>query len=317
MSDKTLITNMSEADLKLRGIPEGMPSVSFPFSNFGDIETKLIKQKYRCLLPAVYWGLDTPIDAETARTAKVNPDDYFVVEESEPTSVCPGVVEIERTFATLPPAYTEFESQIVNYPGISQAYIDETTTTFATEISGYDKSRKAAKLFIGKEYARKYVKIAITRTIKDETYVNADVTSYSSAILVADDGYAYMAVLGDYFHNIEVNSILLTSYQRQILYVVEEITLLNYYLDYRKTFTTTGRMMVENRFVKISSNADFATIPLPSPYLEDWTISLSGTEREKYARAVQNSEPLVYDYPTFARWKGNIYQIRTNHLIPL
>ena len=179
-----LITTMSEADLKLRGIPEGMPSVSFPFSNFGDVETKLIRQKYRCLLPAVYWGLDAPIDTETALTAGVNSDDYFVVEESEPTNVCAGVVEVERTFATIPNAYTEFESQIVNYPACSLAYVDRTTTTFANKISSYDRNRKAATFYIGKEYARKYVEVEYTRTIKDTTHVNADITALKSVLFV-------------------------------------------------------------------------------------------------------------------------------------
>ena len=112
-------TDISESTLRQWGFPDGPIDISYPFENYGDNKSIIVKRDY--LVDARYrlsMPLDTDIDAETAALVKVEFDRLILVSQTSAGEDC-GLARVTRTFATIPQDHIERGAQNVQLYGLS------------------------------------------------------------------------------------------------------------------------------------------------------------------------------------------------------
>lgn len=112
-------TDISENKLRQWGYPDGTPDISYPFEDYGDHKSIIVRRdylvdmRYRQSLP-----LDSDIDADTAAFVRVDYDRLILVAQTSSGEEC-GLARISRTFATVPQDHIERAAQNVQLFGLS------------------------------------------------------------------------------------------------------------------------------------------------------------------------------------------------------
>ena len=112
-------TSISAEKLRQWGFPDGPVDISYPFEDYGDHKSIVIKRdylvdsRYRLSLP-----LNTDIDAETAAAVRVEYDRLILVSQTSAGESC-GLSRVTRMFATVPQDHIERGAQNVQLYGLS------------------------------------------------------------------------------------------------------------------------------------------------------------------------------------------------------
>lgn len=112
-------TRISEAALRQWGYPDGPIEISYPFEDYGDHKSIVVRRdylvdsRYRLSMP-----LDTDIDAETASLVRVEYDRLLLVSQESSGEEC-GLARVSRTFAAVPQDHIERGAQNVQLFGLN------------------------------------------------------------------------------------------------------------------------------------------------------------------------------------------------------
>ncbi len=97
------LNGLDETLLSGAGLPNGAPTISYPFLSNGDRETKIIRQKYWLFAESLSSvAIDSQMDAATAALFAFDTTSMILCEETDPAEVGCGIVEVERMFCSIP-----------------------------------------------------------------------------------------------------------------------------------------------------------------------------------------------------------------------
>lgn len=103
MMNTRYLNGLDETLLSGAGLPNGTPTISYPFLSNGDRETKIIRQKYWLFAEALSSAaIDSQMDAATAALFPFETASMILCEETDAAEVGCGIVEVERMFCDIP-----------------------------------------------------------------------------------------------------------------------------------------------------------------------------------------------------------------------
>ena len=122
MMDKRYLNGLDETLLSTAGMPNGTPTISYPFISNGDRETKIIRQKYWLFAESLSSvAMDSQMDDATAALFAFDTTSMILCEETEPAEVGCGIVEVERMFCSIPKTRTVRTPQSITTFGFNSA----------------------------------------------------------------------------------------------------------------------------------------------------------------------------------------------------
>lgn len=324
----------TDADL-LAGIPEGQPTLEYPFIEFNDVSTRLIKQRYHVKETAAFLPLDSQLPAELATRFGVAAADFFLVENGTPQTVCGDIVEIERTYSNMPIMHTEYNNQILSFPGLDANIQQAGTSTEITDFSISKFQNGYAFVYVGTKNVGNTYK-AIIRYVESGTATNGESISeditFSRPDLVCDNlGYIAIRAMLDTATNVSFSGKTVSGHLNYLYKVVASTTVYAnstatvtitslskepYKLYKREPFNGNTRMYTEYSYVRCTSFDELLNVNMPRPYLDDWGVTLTVVaDKQSYLNLCASRTPCAYDAPTMSRWKGNIYEIASTFAV--
>ena len=122
MMDKRYLNGLDETLLSTAGMPNGTPTISYPFISNGDRETKIIRQKYWLFAESLSSvAMDSQMDDATAALFAFDTTSMILCEETEPAEVGCGIVEVERMFCSIPKMRTVRTPQSITTFGFNSS----------------------------------------------------------------------------------------------------------------------------------------------------------------------------------------------------
>lgn len=324
----------TDADL-LAGIPEGQPSLEYPFIEFNDISTRLIKQRYHVKETAAFLPLDSQLPSELATRFGVTAADFFLVENGTPQPVCGDIVEIERTYSNMPVTHTEYNNQILSFPGLDASIQQAGTSTEITDFSISRFQSGCAFVYVGTENAGNTYK-AIIRYVEqgirsDNIPVSNDLNLVRSDLVCDNAGYIAISAMLASATNVTISGKTVSGHLYYLalfgggraLYTdsnatvtITTLTKEPYKLYKREPFNGNTRMYTEYSYVRCTSFNELLNVSMARPYLDDWGVTLTvAADKQNYLNLCAARTPCAYDAPTMSRWKGNIYEIASTFAV--
>ncbi len=324
----------TDADL-LAGIPEGQPTLEYPFIEFNDVSTRLIKQRYHVKETAAFLPLDSQLPAELATRFGVTATDFFLVENGTPQAVCGDIVEIERTYSNMPVMHTEYNNQILSFPGLDANIQQAGTSTEITDFSISKFQNGYAFVYVGPENAGNTYK-AIIRYVENGEATDGSPISYDKTHTYSDlvcDNLGYIAipamlasatnvtisgktVSGHLYYLYKYGGSGFVYANTNATVTITTLTKEPYKLYKREPFNGNTRMYTEYSYVRCTSFDELLNVNMARPYLDDWGVTLTiAADKQSYLNLCAARTPCAYDAPTMSRWKGNIYEIASTFAV--
>lgn len=303
MSDKissNIVLNGFSAELlSTTGEPIGTPILKYPFLKDGDTDTKIIERRYWLYanvrsVPQI----NSALDEATASLFDFETNDMFLCEESEPTDVGCGIVEITRTFANVPKTRNVRMPQAITMFGI------ETNTTEVeediTSQCNITHSLDSATITYPEKAIGRRVRLRVKSTDPDFTFhrwIFLTPTKTTETYDRSFIGYSrYNKTDGTtivYMHHIDLVEIMVG-------------------LPIRNSKSTIVDGYITFKYVKM--NDAFDKIILPTPFEEAngeiiLTNATSPTIAE-YSKMVERGDSYQCAPATISMWLGNIAEIQ-------
>lgn len=310
MSDKIssdiVLNGLSAELLSTTGEPIGTPILKYPFLKDGDTDTKIIERRYWLYanvrsVPQI----NSALDEATASLFDFETNDMFLCEESEPTDVGCGLVEITRTFANVPKTRNVRMPQSITLFGIKNSgdVVAEDITSQCTITYKYDNNK-------GQGYTVIFPESAIGKRLKiqvqQRNYPNSVYFIYLTPTM-ATNWYG-IDVLG-YTERSEVGGFGTNTYKDCntpiTIGIIETIPTRN-----SKSVVADG--YITYQYVRLSSTTERVSLPLPFEEESGANILTTTTKPtiSEYSKMVSAGNVYQCAPATISMWLGNIAEIQ-------
>lgn len=294
------LNGLSDELLRTSGEPVGTPILKYPFLKDGDTQTKIIEQKYWLYANArSVPQIDAPLDEATASLFEFATGDMFLCEESEPTDIGCGLVEITRTFSNVPKTRSVRMPQSVTLFGITNTgNVVEKEITSECTINRND-AHGTTTITYPAEYIGKRVLVK-TQNNKGNTYSKYFTIERTTTTYTLDE-------IGWYYYD-NYSSFKLPN---SVIYIGILSSLAS-----RQPRATTADGFITYQYVKLTAQDSILTLPTPFEEANGeltLTAQTSPTVSE-YSSMVANRTPYQSSQATVTMWLGNIAEIQTPYV---
>ena len=294
------LNGLSDELLRSTGEPDGTPILKYPFLKYGDTQTKIIEQKYWLYANArSVPQIDAPLDEATASLFEFATGDMFLCEESEPTDIGCGLVEITRTFANVPKTRSVRMPQSVTLFGITNTgnVVEKEITSECTI------NRNDAHGTTTITYPAEYIGKRVFVKTKDK---NGNI--YYKYFTVENVTTTYSLEQIGWYYYTSGSTIKLPN---TVIY----IGLLGSMAS-RQPRNTIADGFITYQYVKLTAQDSILTLPTP---FEEATGEIILTDKTnptfiEYSNMVNTRTPYQCSQATVTMWLGNIAEIQTPYV---
>lgn len=288
-------TNISESTLRQWGFPEGPIDISYPFEDYGDNKSIIVKRDY--LVDARYrlsMPLDTDIDAETAALVKVEFDRLILVSQTSAGEDC-GLARVTRTFATIPQDHIERGAQNVQLYGLSmQAGAWQQAWVSSSKYGGYYYFNGLPAEWRGSSVLLSFYIGDYGSTMRFWAYCTADgVCRIKESDAPRWGIYTIPQYLNAYWRKDKSRAARMATVDGFIRY------------SYRLLSTPDTPLILPQKFTPFWRNDPGSAATSDITILSSTTVPTA----VEYLAMVDAREVYQYAEATVSKWQGNIYEI--------